>query len=746
MGGSTIDPNGDEDNDGLSNAIEDSNGNGIQDPGETDWQNPDTDSDGINDGCEDANADGILDSGETNPLEADSDMDGLSDGAECSGVTAPMCPDLTNVMDCPTDPTLADTDSDGLDDPIERNSDYGNGLTSDPRNPDTDGDCVLDGTEDANQDGAFDPLSGESHPLVPDYFEPSLCPNMAPPPTCIDQRPPLMIESNSADIRFAHPLTIAASAVTSPLNFQEIWSLDHVGQGDVAGFILSKPADIGVNTAAEQAQREASRLGATIVESNNFTTWDGGDANLSILQVDVTINALSTYRDLFLSSLSEAPAGTLQGLPVSPISTVVNNSVEIHILTIYRGPVQVIEVAALLANDTAPAEASLAVARSLTDGTGLAKFADQLAVDSTNAPQRNCDTFDLSNLPMVDFLFVIDDTGSMGPYQAAMVNAAQRIFDVANNPFIDARWTINSTEVTVANGTMGEQTQCGLLNSPQGPNGTIWSTFDPANQAAFECRVRDPIGIQNCDPSGTQFFGVLEFGLVCAKWAIDHIQGRRGMVATGNEQRPGSDLVVILVTDEYAYVSRGFDRTTAFTMPDDTELLTFFGQPDWASVTPAVVGQAFINYFLTTATSMPFGSMVPVFIYNQQDMLDRDGYFEVIDQTPNSYPLSFSLDINLCANNPQCAEIPNFMENVFATILNTSLSLTPQNVPITASGRITVDRITTGNRVAFETLGLSSWFYDPRSGQIGFGGNLLLEAGDVFHLSYHYWQPPPAMP
>lgn len=75
-------PPGDTDGDGLPNNIEDKNGNGIVDPGETDPLNPDTDGDGALDGQEDANHNGVVDAGEADPLDFDSDDDGLTDGYE----------------------------------------------------------------------------------------------------------------------------------------------------------------------------------------------------------------------------------------------------------------------------------------------------------------------------------------------------------------------------------------------------------------------------------------------------------------------------------------------------------------------------------------------------------------------------------------------------------------------------------------------------------------------------------------
>lgn len=72
----------DLDADGLIDSIEDKNGNGVVDRGETAALLPDTDGDAVPDGDEDRNANGRVDDGETNPLIADTDGDGDMDGAD----------------------------------------------------------------------------------------------------------------------------------------------------------------------------------------------------------------------------------------------------------------------------------------------------------------------------------------------------------------------------------------------------------------------------------------------------------------------------------------------------------------------------------------------------------------------------------------------------------------------------------------------------------------------------------------
>lgn len=72
----------DRDADGLTDDVEDPNGNGVMDVGETHYVLPDTDGDGLPDGVEDANLSGSVEPGETDPRNPDSDGDGVFDGAD----------------------------------------------------------------------------------------------------------------------------------------------------------------------------------------------------------------------------------------------------------------------------------------------------------------------------------------------------------------------------------------------------------------------------------------------------------------------------------------------------------------------------------------------------------------------------------------------------------------------------------------------------------------------------------------
>jgi hypothetical protein len=153
----------DSDADGLFDSIEDGDGNGIVDTGETDPFNPDSDGDGLLDGAEDSNGNGIVDAGETDPLNPDGDGDGLFDGEE-------------------------DSNGNGIVDAGE----------TDPFNPDSDGDGLLDGAEDSNGNGIVD--AGESDPTDSDSDSDGLSDGYEVNIIASDPTSPTIVYTNPGDM------------------------------------------------------------------------------------------------------------------------------------------------------------------------------------------------------------------------------------------------------------------------------------------------------------------------------------------------------------------------------------------------------------------------------------------------------------------------------------------------------------------------------------------------------------------
>ena len=154
----------DTDGGGIPDGEEDRDHDGRVDPGESDPTNATDD---------DADGDGLTENEEnqygTQSGDADSDDDGLSDLEEVRG-TGPL------LSFGPTDPTNPDTDGDGLLDGLEAGlvtgtADTDPGVfrpdaqpatTTDPNDDDHDDDGLMDGTEDANHNGRVEPTETDN--------------------------------------------------------------------------------------------------------------------------------------------------------------------------------------------------------------------------------------------------------------------------------------------------------------------------------------------------------------------------------------------------------------------------------------------------------------------------------------------------------------------------------------------------------------------------------------------------------
>ncbi len=484
----------DSDGDDLPDGIEDQNRNGIRDDGETDPLNTDSDSDGLTDGIEDLNHNGQIDFGETDPLDPDTDADGLTDGTEDNNGNGSRDIDETSATDPDTDsdgipdgsedqnhngvkdpnetdPLQADTDSDGLTDGQEDCNDnlqYDAGTETNPLVPDTDGDGVLDGDEDRNGDCVLgsctttcqsdvdcgdhercsptlgvcvgaDCSAGESSPLVEDTDGDGLLDN---------QEGTYLVCSTEnikpVDLHRAWEPDYLLALETFYSTYSELTDAGtpagagfYASTPQVAGFIVSHPPAAGVSDAPGQEAHDRAELGniGTVsgATTRTMTTFDGYGAVLA----DYTLSVDSRTPTELCNGVAQTlyAGGALSGR----LGTQGTAATTYHLFTetIYRGADRVVTVGAL-SSDSLYDDDQIIRQNDVTNSTAVAR-----APDRTNV---QCDSFATVGENPVDFIWVIDDSGSMSQEQDAVQNAGDAMGILLGQTTLDWRIGVTSTD------------------------------------------------------------------------------------------------------------------------------------------------------------------------------------------------------------------------------------------------------------------------------------------------------------
>ena len=430
----------DTDMDGLADGVEDGNGNGMWDPGsETDLMNPDTDGDGLKDGVEDRNRDGKVGVAETDPRRKDTDCDGLIDGPDNGNVKGEDQNANGMVDKNETDPIKPDTDGDGLKDGVERGvtmnpdpkcgaftPDGDANTNTDPLKPDTDGDGVFDGAEDSNQNGKVD--QGELDPNNPnDGGGPvgKVCPANG-------LRPVVFKDEGSTDLQLALPSTFTEVTVMK-VNGQNRGLIGYDMTNKVAFVAYRIAAPNGANNpTADEASLRASLNGQGALSNPTtqaFTTWDGYPAMQAFYDQAGAVDVKSRANQI-ADSLVGNGAGALMGMGGAP------GPFKVQAEYVHRSNQSVVVLFALtpLANYREPA---LFAVGDTAGGSALAQFGDPNGVQ--------CERF-VPKPSLVDFIFVIDNSGSMAASQAALSQAATQFGNQLTNSSLDWRAGVTTSD------------------------------------------------------------------------------------------------------------------------------------------------------------------------------------------------------------------------------------------------------------------------------------------------------------
>jgi hypothetical protein len=373
----------------------------------------DTDGDGLKDGEEDLNQDGRRDGTEPNPLRVDTDCDGYSDKQEVRDMAA----------GCATNPTVKDTDGDGLTDGVEGKLQppgadamgcrYVAATTFDA-NPatgtnacsaDSDGDGVQDGAEDTNSNGRVD--MGE---LDPNNAMDAMGPAQQACATA-NLRPVQFHSSALADVQLALvPEFMEVSKLT--LNNGERGIAFYNPVTKVAGIAYSKTMGVAGDATGEENAGRGTIGGIGSLSSpitQTYSTWDGFTAIRATYDVNSPRDGKDFANELARRFIGMGVGGTLPGTAGSA------GPFKVQAVYVRRTATRAVAVIAAIPTALYTGQALFQL-DDVGGGTAVAQSGDLTATQ--------CEVFNATVNAKVDFLWVVDDSCSMGGYQAAIGNAA----------------------------------------------------------------------------------------------------------------------------------------------------------------------------------------------------------------------------------------------------------------------------------------------------------------------------------
>ncbi|HYO60087.1 adventurous gliding motility lipoprotein CglD [Archangium sp.] len=401
----------------------------------------DTDGDGLLDGVEDTNHNGKVDDDETHPLLVDTDCDGLRDGPPSGSVKGEDQNGDGTRESSETDPRRFDTDGDGISDGVESGAttnldeanckdifrpDVNPGTTTDATNPDSDGDGVSDGAEDNNQNGGVD--QGELDPKNGgDTSGPAgqVC-------TTSNLRLVIPHSEEVADLKLALPPTFTeVTQIKSGTEVKGLVGYDSTTKIAFLAFRTTPPTGATDPLGDEESLRPSieSKGALSNRTAQVFKTWEGFQAVQSFYDQAGSTTDLKRRTDQLVDALVPGSTGRL-----SSAAAGVTGNFRLQTLFVHRSPQSLVVLVAVAplagvtgSNRSTPAAFSV---KDLSDGSALAQFGEPTAVQ--------CERFSLPTAK-VDFLFVVDDSGSMKTSQLSLAATAQSAVNALNASSLDWR-------------------------------------------------------------------------------------------------------------------------------------------------------------------------------------------------------------------------------------------------------------------------------------------------------------------
>ncbi|MGM0557528.1 MAG: hypothetical protein ACQEVA_14180 [Myxococcota bacterium] len=711
-------PGIDSDGDGLDNDCE---CNELR----TDPTDPDTDNDGLSDGEEDANGNCLVDTDETDPLDSDSDGDGLNDGDE---------------IDEGTDPLNPDSDGDGILDGAEVDSGC-----MDPNSTDTDGDGLSDDTEDSNLDGELGTCpdrqydtscaQGESDPCKrdtdgdgtddgdeADYLEcsPSATQNL-PQPT--------LITNSGGNYQLAAESGVQHASVSGISSGNADAFVDSAS--NYTGFVAALPKPSGAGDAEGVRDAVINDITSLYAGSSQratgrrISTHDGHRAVVGAIVELSGVTDATSARDAILGQL----AG---GTPSTSLSSSISASGGLLFVfeVIDRGSTYVISAA--VAGNTQYGDDNADTGMFVDDLTGGAAIADASETLTTE-----CVSYAVNNQPKVDFIWVLDGSGSMDDEIANVKSYASQFAQVLQQSNLDWRLGVTTGSCDgIADDTAISQEVRGLFGSgfssscpdtsifpvplPLSPyqNGKLCDT----NGANF---TTDVAKFEACiDEIASSSTG--EFSTTMGMAAIDRATPRS---ATDNSKlRPGAAVVVISVTDEFEeYIQSEMGWTDAGGASDPPNDPTPLSASESQQLDTVI--QPIVDYFLKpTVGATVFGiHWIPGESCNDASEAAA-GIFRIAGATGGTSG-------SICASS-----LNSTLQQIATAAAGIASGLRLRGTPAPPSIDVKVGQQSTGNIVQWPRSRADGWDYDAIVNRVIFNGSNPPVTGDTVVIPYRRWQ------
>lgn len=508
----------------------------------------------------------------SDPMNSDSDRDGVPDGIEARYPRICVADDPMQQRRCvggAGDAGVGDAADGGADagrcapPPCTMDSECLSGERCRGLNPasnDSDMDGVTDDQEDLNRDGIVDIANGETDPRLGD--------------TDGDGRPDSM-----SGVEICRPMGLASVTIQrtpmtpTQLGHDPAWGMARTVDGTMtrgavlledavtgtAGLVVGLPSmgDVRAEAArVEMAIQTALGAGTTaVLVGRALVTHEMNNAVQSTYRV-ARMTSASALRDSLVMPLigAAAPAGAAVGSAGEFI---------VDVTTVLRDVARTTDVIVAIAPRAQVDNAMINTAirmNDLTNATGVSEAGKSLgfACQVIRAEQGSSP---------VDFIWTIDTSGSMGPYQEAVGRTATRFVE---------RMTAAGVDFRVA--AFQANAQVPILNqaSPTTgwPMGFTWIASSDAMAATKLCQY-STMGL--CPTTMTDTFRPYTWtgGGTSEQPTAGSIQAhfefnRRTMMGEANEQwrlRPGAKVVTFHVTDEpgsndYAFFRTGTDPQT----------------------------------------------------------------------------------------------------------------------------------------------------------------------------------------